>query len=99
MNPIGRIGTCFLMCALACLEPLPAMPTSLYVTLAQGINDAGEITGSAIDPATTPKRWISSRFQCSTAAAIQTSRPKRKPTPVRWFSPNVCESSFQSSFA
>lgn len=55
MNPIGGIGTCSLMCALACLEPLPAMPTSLYLTLAQGINDAGEITGSAIDTATTPQ--------------------------------------------
>ena len=55
MNPIGRIGTCFLMCALACLEPLPAMPTSLYVTLAQGINDAGEIIGSAIDTSHYPQ--------------------------------------------
>jgi hypothetical protein len=31
------------------------MPTSLYQTLAQGINDAGEITGSEIDTATTPQ--------------------------------------------
>jgi hypothetical protein len=45
MNPIGRIGTCSLMCAFACVEPLPAMPTSLYLTLAQDINDAGEIIG------------------------------------------------------
>jgi hypothetical protein len=99
MNPIGRIGTCSLMCTLACLEPLPAMPTSLYLTLAQDINDAGEIIGSAIDTAATPKRWVSPRFQYSTAAAIHTSRPRPKPTPVRWFSPNVCVSSFQSSFA
>jgi len=34
------------------LNTLVIQPTSLYLTLAQGINDAGEITGSAIDTAT-----------------------------------------------
>jgi len=34
------------------LNTLVIQPTSLYLTLAQGINDAGEITGSAIDTTT-----------------------------------------------
>jgi hypothetical protein len=34
------------------LNTLVIQPTSLYLTLAQGINDAGEITGSAIDTVT-----------------------------------------------
>jgi probable HAF family extracellular repeat protein len=34
------------------LNTLVIQPTSLYLTLAQGINDAGEITGTAIDTAT-----------------------------------------------
>lgn len=34
------------------LNALVIQPTSLYLTLAQGINDAGEITGSAIDTTT-----------------------------------------------
>jgi probable HAF family extracellular repeat protein len=34
------------------LNTLVIQPTSLYLTLAQGINDAGEITGTAIDTTT-----------------------------------------------
>jgi probable HAF family extracellular repeat protein len=34
------------------LNTLVIQPTSLYLILAQGINDAGEITGSAIDTTT-----------------------------------------------
>jgi probable HAF family extracellular repeat protein len=34
------------------MNALVIQPTSLYLTLAQGINDAGEITGSAIDTTT-----------------------------------------------
>ena len=82
------------------LNTLVIQPTSLYLTLAQGINDAGEIAGTAIDT-TTNETVGSSRFPYSTAAAIQTSRPrpKRPPIRVQWFSPNVCESSCQFSFA
>jgi probable HAF family extracellular repeat protein len=34
------------------LNALVVQPTSLYLTLAQGINDSGEISGSAIDTST-----------------------------------------------
>ncbi|MGB0049478.1 MAG: hypothetical protein WBP70_18665, partial [Terriglobales bacterium] len=34
------------------LNTLVIQPTSLYLTLAQGINDAGEVTGTAIDTTT-----------------------------------------------
>ena len=40
------------------LNTLVIQPTSLYLTLAQGINDAGEITGSAIDTATNPPHTV-----------------------------------------
>jgi probable HAF family extracellular repeat protein len=38
--------------ALSDLNTLVIQPTSLYLTLAQGINDAGEIAGTAIDTST-----------------------------------------------
>ena len=98
MNPIGRIGTCSLMCALACLEPLPAMPTSLYLTLAQGINDAGEITGSAIDTSTNQTVGFLAVpvFDGSGNPAIAA---KAQANPRQVVLAELCESSFQSSFA
>jgi hypothetical protein len=99
MNPIGRIGTCSLMCALACLEPLPAMPASLYLTLAQGINDAGEITGSAIDTATTPQKVDFLAVPVFDGSGNPDIAAKAQANPRQVVLTELCESSFQSSFA